>query len=140
MYKILVIGDSFSGKTSLVNQFVHSKFDAQYRATITCEFALKIIRFDDQDIRLQLWDVAGQDRLGGISKLFCRDAIGAVVVADITRKETLDNAVIWKEQVDSHVQLADGKGIPMVLTLNKFDLVSEYEEGGRDLEDYMKED
>ena len=52
MYKILVIGDSATGKTSLVNSFVHRKFDPLYRATIACDFSLKIIQINGHSLRV----------------------------------------------------------------------------------------
>ena len=85
MLKILVIGNSFSGKTSIVSRFVSDKFETNYKATVACDFSMKILRLEDNEIRLQLWDLVGQDsRVGGINKLFCRGASGALVVADIT--------------------------------------------------------
>ena len=96
MFKILVVGDVYSGKTALVEQFVHHRFDPTYRSTVACEFALKILTIDGHAIRLQLWDLAGQDRLGGISKLFCRDAHAVIIVSDLTNKATLANTVTWK--------------------------------------------
>ncbi len=89
MIKILVIGDVNSGKTSLVDRFVHNKFESCYQSTIACAFALKTLEFQGKTVRIQLWDIAGQDRVGGVSKLYCRDALGAVVVCDITEKDTL---------------------------------------------------
>lgn len=81
-------------------------------------------------IRLHLWDIAGQDRLGGISKLFCRDAAGALVVTDIKDSKTLENAVTWKEQVDAHLE-SDGENIPMVLAVNKYDIIEQQEKEGK---------
>lgn len=106
MIKILVIGNSFSGKTSIVNRFVQNKFDSAYKATVACDFSMKILRIEDTEIRLQLWDLVGQDsRVGGINKLFCRGASGALVVADISSRESLESTISWKEQVDANVAL-----------------------------------
>ena len=134
MLKILIIGDVAWGKTSILNQFVLNKFESTYRATVACEFALKIIKIEDISIRLHLWDIAGQDRLGGISKLFCRDAAGALVVTDINDPKTLENALTWKEQVDTHLE-GDGENIPMVLAVNKYDLIEQQELDGSAIED-----
>ena len=59
MIKILVIGNSFSGKTSIVNRFVKGEFNSVYKATIACEFSLKIINIEGHELRLQLWDLVG---------------------------------------------------------------------------------
>ncbi|CAI2380320.1 unnamed protein product [Moneuplotes crassus] len=141
--KILIIGDSSCGKTSILHQFVHGKFEESYKATVACEFALKILKVDDISIRLNLWDIAGQDRLGGISNLFCRDAAGALVLTDINIPETLDNAVQWKHQVDLHLEADGSNNIPMVLAVNKYDLIEEDEKVGsikeENTEQYLKE-
>jgi Ras-related protein Rab-32 len=120
--KILVIGDVSTGKTALVNRLVNNTFSDKYKATLGCEFGLKTIEITGKIIRVQLWDLAGQDRLGGISRLYCRDANGALVVSDISNERTIDRAINWKSQVDDHVRMPDGSRIPMVLCVNKYDL------------------
>ena len=138
MIKILIIGNSYTGKTSVVNRFVQNKFDDHYKATVACDFSMKIIKIEDTELRLQLWDLVGQDsRIGGINKLFCRGASGAVVVCDITNQETIENTGVWKEQVDNQVQLVNGGQIPMLLVANKYDLVESIENNGSHLENYM---
>ena len=85
MLKLLVIGNSNAGKTQLINRFVQNKFDDTYKATIACDFSIKILQLDQNEIRLQLWDIQGQDRIAGaINKLFCKGASGALIIADIT--------------------------------------------------------
>ena len=76
-----------------------------------------------------MWDLVGQDsRVGGINKLFCRNAVGALVVADISNRESIEATISWKEQVDTHVALKNGEPIPMILIVNKYDLVQDVEE------------
>ena len=129
MIKILVIGNSASGKTSIVQRFVKNEFSPEYKTTIAVDFSLKILKIEDNEIRLQLWDLMGQDsKVGGINKLFCRGASGALVLADISNQESLDNTVNWKDQVDTNVSLANGEPIPMLLVVNKYDLVQDIEE------------
>ena len=136
MLKILVIGNSYSGKTSIVNRFVQNKFDSNYKATVACNFSMKIIKLEETEFRLQLWDLVGQDsRVGGISKLFCRDALAALVVADIGNRESIESTIRWKEQVDMNTSLKNGEPIPMILVVNKFDLVENVAE--EDLEEQM---
>jgi small GTP-binding protein len=122
-FKVLVIGDVATGKTALVNRLVNDTFTDKYKATLGCEFGLKSIEVAGKTIRVQLWDLAGQDRLGGISRLYCRDANGAIVVSDVTDERTVERALNWKAQVDEHVRMSDGSHIPMVFCLNKYDLV-----------------
>jgi len=124
-HKILVIGDVAVGKTSLVNRVVYNSFSEKYKATIGCEFGIKQMKVDGEEVKIQLWDLAGQDRLGGISRLYCRDAHGALVVTDITREDTLEKALIWKSIVDEQTATQSGKPIPMILCVNKFDLADD---------------
>lgn len=59
MIKLLIVGNSNAGKTQLINRFVSNKFDEEYRATIACDFAIKILEIDGEQIRLQMWDIQG---------------------------------------------------------------------------------
>ena len=93
LYKILVIGELGTGKTSLIKRYVHQFFSTNYRATIGVDFALKVINWDNNTIiRLQLWDIAGQETFKFLSKSFYENAVGAFVVTDLTRWETLGTA------------------------------------------------
>ena len=121
--KILVIGDVGTGKTSLVNRIVYNNFTEKYKATIGCEFGLKVMEINGEAVRIQLWDLAGQDRLGAISRLYCRDANGALVISDLTRDDTIDKAAEWKSSVEGNVKTADSSNIPMILCLNKYDML-----------------
>lgn len=60
LYKILVIGDLGVGKTSIIKRYVHQTYSANYRATIGVDFALKVLNWDSETVRLQLWDIAGK--------------------------------------------------------------------------------
>jgi len=62
IFKILILGDSGVGKTSLMNQYVKQKFTQQYRATVGADFMSKDVVVDDKQVSLQIWDTAGQDR------------------------------------------------------------------------------
>lgn len=100
---------------------------------------MKILKIEETELRLQLWDLVGQDaRVGGINKLFCRGALGALVVADISSRESIEATIEWKDQVDQHVALKNGQPIPMILVVNKFDLVESIDED--QLEEHMRQD
>ncbi|XP_046424009.1 uncharacterized protein LOC124181457 isoform X2 [Neodiprion fabricii] len=122
LYKILVIGELGAGKTSIIKRYVHQFFSQHYRATIGVDFALKVLNWDQHTIiRLQLWDIAGQERFGNMTRVYYKEAVGAFIVFDVTRSATLDAVVKWKQDLDSKVQLPDGSAIPCVLLANKCD-------------------
>ena len=76
-------------------------------------------------LRLQLWDIAGQDIFTLMSRSFYKDAVASFVVSDLTRLETLDSVIAWKEELDSKVQLSDGSKIPCFLLGNKVSKISD---------------
>ncbi|XP_072402267.1 ras-related protein Rab-32 isoform X2 [Diabrotica undecimpunctata] len=122
LYKILVIGDLGTGKTSIIKRYVHRFFTQHYRATIGVDFALKVLNWDENTlIRLQLWDIAGQERYGNMTRVYYKEAVGAFIVFDVTRKPTFESVANWKADLDSKVQLPDGSKIPCVLLANKCD-------------------
>uniref|UniRef100_A0A1B6MK13 Ras-related protein Rab n=1 Tax=Graphocephala atropunctata TaxID=36148 RepID=A0A1B6MK13_9HEMI len=122
LYKILVIGELGTGKTSIIKRYVHQFFSQHYRATIGVDFALKVLNWDQNTIiRLQLWDIAGQERFGNMTRVYYKEAVGAFIVFDVTRSATFDAVLKWKQDLDSKVQLADGSPIPCVLLANKCD-------------------
>lgn len=87
--KIIVIGNSGTGKTSFVNKWTKDTFTDFYKPTIVSEFAYKIFEYNNKFYRIQLWDLAGQDKAACITKIFAKDAHGCIVLTDMTNKESL---------------------------------------------------
>merc|ERR1712227_634046 len=124
LFKVLVIGDIGVGKTSLIKRYVHHIFGQTYKPTIGVDFALKVINWDPEPlIRLQLWDIAGQERFGTMTRVCYRDAVAALIVFDISRQTTFEAVSKWKQDLDSKVMLADGSPVPCILLANKCDSV-----------------
>ena len=88
--KIIVIGTSGTGKTSFVNKWTKNIFSDTYKATIVSEFGFKIFEQDGKLYRIQLWDLAGQDKNAMVTKIFAKDAHGCVVMSDATNSQTRD--------------------------------------------------
>ncbi|XP_023219779.1 ras-related protein Rab-32-like [Centruroides sculpturatus] len=126
LYKILVIGELGTGKTSIIKRYVHQFFSHHYRATIGVDFALKVLNWDSNTlIRLQLWDIAGQERFGNMTRVYYKEAVGAFIVFDVTRAATFDAVLKWKTDLDNKVHLHDGSNVPCVLLANKCDVTKE---------------
>ena len=86
--KIIVIGTSGTGKTSFVNKWTKNIFSDTYKATIVSEFGFKIFEDNGKLYRIQLWDLAGQDKNAMVTKIFAKDAHGCVVMSDATNEQT----------------------------------------------------
>jgi len=124
VFKVMVVGAGETGKTALIQRIVKDVFSSNYKVTIGVDFAMKTLRWDDKTvIRLQLWDIAGQERFGRMTRVYYKEAVGAFVVFDVTSKTTFDLVSFWKEDIDQKVTLPDGSRLPCVLLANKCDLV-----------------
>ena len=123
--KIIVIGNSNTGKTSFVNKWTKGTFTDNYKATVVSEFSFKVFQFKDKYYRIQLWDLAKKKKNTHITKIFSKNSHGCIVLCDITNKETLNDTLKWKESVDESTRFIDGDIIPSVLVQNKIDLVDE---------------
>uniref|UniRef100_A0A8C6TE60 Ras-related protein Rab n=1 Tax=Neogobius melanostomus TaxID=47308 RepID=A0A8C6TE60_9GOBI len=128
LFKVLVIGDVLVGKSSVVLRYVRKTFKENYKSTIGVDFALKTIQWDARTVvRLQLWDIAGQEQTRNMSRVFYKGARGALVVFDVTKLATLESAAQWKQDLDSKVSRDSGEPIPTLLLANKCDLMEQSE-------------
>ena len=125
--KIIVVGNSGTGKTSFVNKWIKNTFDENYKATIVSEFSYKIIDYKGKNYKIQLWDLAGMDQNICITKIFSKDSHGCIVLSDITNPKTLEECVKWKSTVDETTKFLDGTNIPAILIRNKVDLLENEE-------------
>ena len=88
--KIIVIGASGTGKTSYVNKWTKNIFSEAYKPTIVSEFGFKVFEHEGKLYRIQLWDLAGQDKNSTITKIFAKDSHGCVILSDITKENHLE--------------------------------------------------
>ena len=86
--KIIVIGSSGAGKTSYVNKWTKNVFLEEYKSTIVSEFGFKVFENEGKLYRIQLWDLAGQDK--NSAKIFAKDSHGFIIVSDATKPESLE--------------------------------------------------
>ncbi|KAK6634681.1 hypothetical protein RUM43_012082 [Polyplax serrata] len=123
LFKVIIIGDPTVGKTSFVQRYVDNSYKRDYKGTVGVDFALKILKWSEtQAIKLQLWDIAGQERFTWMTRVYYKDAHGCVIMFDLTNKNSFVNTLKWKRDVDSKCSLPDGRPIPCMLLANKCDL------------------
>lgn len=125
VFKILVVGDIGAGKTAIIRRAVDNIFSDAYKSTIGVDFALKSVKLNPKTTTwLQLWDIAGQERYGNLTRVYYREAVAALVVFDLTRPASFEAVRKWKSDIDAKVALANGDPIPCILVANKSDLVN----------------
>ena len=115
--KILILGDSSVGKTSLLLKYADGYFPTIYVATIGVEYKIKKININGADINLQIWDTAGQERFRSITKNFMKGADGIMYVYDITQKSSFDNLKSWIRSSEESTE-----GFKKLIAGNKSDL------------------
>ncbi len=121
-YKVCMLGAFAVGKTSLVRRYVHSIFSDKYLTTVGVKVEKRDVTVGGDTASLVLWDIQGEDDLVSIRESYIRGAHGVLLVADGTRKETLDKALELHERTRKLVG-----PVPAVILLNKSDLTAEWE-------------
>lgn len=125
-FKVLIVGEPSVGKTSFGRRYATGEFTGQYKTTIGVDFATKLIQWDpDTEISINIWDLAGQERLNSQSRVYYRGADGAMCVYDASRMETLKQAELWLQSIME--KSTDKHGTqnypPCILIGNKMDLL-----------------
>ncbi|RTG85220.1 Ras-related protein Rab-2A, partial [Schistosoma bovis] len=108
------------GKSCLLLQFTDKRFQPVHDLTIGVEFGARMINIDDKQIKLQIWDTAGQESFRSITRSYYRGAAGALLVYDITRRETFTHLTTWLEDARQH----SSSNMVIMLIGNKSDLES----------------
>ncbi|CAF0856916.1 unnamed protein product [Adineta ricciae] len=119
-FKILVIGESSVGKSSLMTRFVDETFQATFIPTIGVDFKVRTIMIDNYQCKVQIWDTAGQERFRVITTTYYRDAAGVIVVYDVTNHETFSRVCRWLDEIKKYCD----DNIIKVLVGNKADVIS----------------
>jgi small GTP-binding protein len=120
--KVCLLGTSGVGKTSLVAQFVHSIFSDKYLTTVGVKIDKKTLSADGTEVTLVIWDLAGDDDFQRLQTSYLRGTSGYLLVADGTRRVTLDQALELRQRVAETLGAT-----PFVLALNKADLAPQWE-------------
>lgn len=134
VFKMIVIGDSGSGKSCLLLQFTDKRFEPLHDLTIGVEFGARMISIDGKNIKLQIWDTAGQESFRSITRSYYRGACGALLVYDVTRRETFSHLQTWLEDAKANSNTA----ITIMLIGNKCDLESKRQVSKEEGEEFAR--
>ena len=119
LYKILILGDSSVGKTSLLLQFCDEKYDPETLTTVGIDYKKKFVMRHGQKIQLQLCDTAGQERFRSLAKNFYKNCDGIIIVYDISKSKTFESIKTWINSIKDNI---DMDKIGLVIVGNKIDL------------------
>ena len=104
--KVVLLGESGVGKTCIIARFINNTFEENLISTTGASYAGKTMTFDEYDgksIRFEIWDTAGQEKYRSLTKTFYKDATAAILVYDITRKESYEEIQkYWYNQIKDH--------------------------------------
>lgn len=119
-FKLVLLGESSVGKSSIVMRFVKGQFHEFQESTIGAAFLTQTVLIDDTTVKFEIWDTAGQERYHSLAPMYYRGAQAAIVVYDITNKETFHKAQTWIKEL----QRQANPNIIIALAGNKLDLAN----------------
>jgi len=122
LLKVIILGDSGVGKTSLMNQYVNKKFSNACKATIGADFLTKEVMVDDRLVTMQIWDTAGQERFQSLGVAFYRGSDCCVLVYDVNVAQTFEHLDSWREEFLVQAAPRDPEKFPFVVLGNKIDM------------------
>ena len=124
VFKIVILGDAAVGKTSLINQYIEHSFQEDYKPTLGANIIRKDIHVDkiNANVRLIMWDLAGQEKYNVIRSMYFQGCVGALLVYDITRRATFETVNSkWLRDFEKYVK----KEGTYILIGNKTDLTEQ---------------
>lgn len=123
--KLIVMGDSHVGKTTLIHSFVNNEFCEDFKATIGADFFSKTVTVNGREIDLQIWDTAGEERFHSVGAAFYRGTDACLLVYDITQPETFKRVGVWLDDLLSKAGVTNPDTFPIMLFGNKIDLIDQ---------------
>lgn len=119
--KLVILGDSGVGKTTLIHRYVDSEFRADFKATIGADFNSKQITVNEDVVDLHIWDTAGEERFHSVGATFYRGTDACVLVYDVTQRESFNRLKTWEDDMFAKSGI-DRLGFPIIVFGNKADL------------------
>ncbi|XP_073280744.1 ras-related protein RABA5a-like [Primulina huaijiensis] len=118
LFKIVLIGDSAVGKSNLLARFARDEFYSNSKSTIGVEFQTQKMIINGKEVKAQIWDTAGQERFRAVTSAYYRGAVGALLVYDISRRQTFESIGKWLNELHTHSDM----NVVTILVGNKSDL------------------
>ena len=134
LFRYIIVGDVSVGKSCIMLRFSSNQFREEHELTIGVEFAIKFFEKDNKNIKIQIWDTAGEEAFQSITKTYYRNAIGALLVYDITKKSSFEHIKNWLDSVKEN----STKNIKIILIGNKSDLEDKREVTFQEGEEFAK--
>jgi small GTP-binding protein len=134
-FKVVIVGSTAVGKSSMVERLIAGTFPDEVQSTVGVEFRSFVCQLNEHAIRLQIWDTAGQERFRSVSTAYFRDAVGAVLVYDITKEETFEDLGNWLTDLQ---QLCHQNAF-ILLVGNKSDCEEERRVGLQQVQDFANQ-
>lgn len=122
LLKVVILGDSGVGKTSLMSSYVNKKFTTHYKATIGADFLTKELMVSDQLVTMQIWDTAGQERFKSLGVTFYRGSDCCLLIYDVTVPMSFTHLERWREDFLNQAGPPNPDAFPFVVIGNKIDL------------------
>ncbi len=121
--KLVLLGDTAVGKTSIVQRFVYGNYNEENPPTIGASFTSKVMEIPNtsETMKLQIWDTAGQEKYKSLASMYYKDATAALLVYDITSQESFENIKFWVKELKDNV----GDQLVVAIAANKSDLIEE---------------
>ena len=123
LFKIILLGDTCVGKTTIVSQFTSNNYNPYEEPTVGVDFKVKTIPINEKRVKLFLWDTAGQEKFHSIIQSYYKNIGGAVIVYDVTNPRSYNNVIFWIKEIRKKNEYDDGLEIPILIFGNKSDLV-----------------
>ncbi|XP_068617758.1 ras-related protein Rab-21-like [Battus philenor] len=120
-FKVVLLGEGCVGKTSLLLRYIENKFNDKHLTTLQATFLNKKLNIDGKRINLSIWDTAGQERFHALGPIYYRNANGAILVYDITDKDSFEKVKTWVKELKTML----GSDIVIAIAGNKIDLEEE---------------
>ena len=123
--KLIILGDSGVGKTTLIHNFISQEFRADFKATLGADLSTKTFEINGKQVEAQIWDTAGTERFRAMGSSYYRGADACILVFDITSSDSFHHLNEWRKDFIDNADIEDPEMYPFVLFANKSDLTSQ---------------